>query len=115
MGTANAKKKPKGAIEVSLPRQHINALLYALDLFERADPHNKLSMFALKLKNKILKHGRTYRHKGEEKAVVYFYEQEAALLIKLLGFYIGSTDEPDADFFPLIGKEYKKETAECDP
>lgn len=108
--TQPARKNPKGSIEVSLPRDHINALLYALDLFEKADPDNKLTAYATKLKNKILKHGRTYRHKGEEKAVVYFYEQEAASLIKLLGFFISSTDEPDADFFSIIGKEHKNMT-----
>ena len=106
------EKIQRGTSKFPRHKDHINALLYALDLFEKADPDNKLTAYATKLKNKILKHGRTYRHKGEEKAVVYFYEQEAASLIKLLGFFISSTDEPDADFFSLIGKEHTKNLAQ---
>lgn len=101
-------KKPHGSVEVCLPREYVNGLIYALQLFDDADPNNELTLRANKIRNKILDHGRTYTYKGEDKVVIYFYEQEAAMLIKLLGFYINATDFPTEDFFFSIGKKRKQ-------
>ena len=104
---ANAKK-PHGAVEVCLLRETVNALMYSLDAFEKADPKNRITVYANKIRDKIYNHGRTYTYKGEEKVVIYFYEQEAALLIKLMSFFISATDNPKQDFYFSIGKRRKQ-------
>ena len=101
----NNPKTDRGRVEITLPRQYANALLYALDLFETADPDNKLTEYALKLKRKILKYGFAFHHKGEDKAKVYFFQEEAAMLIKVLIFYLIAVMDPKEDFFSLIGAE----------
>ena len=101
-------KKAHGSVDVCMPREYVNGLVYALEIFEKSDPNSKLTAYANKLRKKILDHGRTYTYKGEEKVIVYFYEQEAAMLIKLLGFYINATDCPKEDYFFSIGKNRKQ-------
>lgn len=105
MSEEKSKRKTyEGTVEVTMPRQYADALLYALDLFEKADPDNKLTEYALKLKRKILKYGFAFHHKGEDKAKVYFFQEEAAILIKVLIFYLIMLLNPQGDFYSLIGK-----------
>lgn len=100
-------KKPHGSVEVCLPREFVNGLIYSLERFDKADPDSELTAYANKIRSKILDHGRTYTYKGEDKVVIYFYEQEAAILIKLMSFYITVTDKPKKDYFFSIGKKQK--------
>ena len=101
-------KKDRSAVEVTLPRRYADALLYALDLFEKADQDNKLTEYALKLKRKILRYGFAFHHKGEDKAKIYFFQEETATLIKVLIFYIIILLDPKEDYYSLIGKKRKE-------
>ena len=101
-------KKERSAVEVTLPRRYADALLYALDLFEKADQDNKLTEYAMKLKRKILRYGFAFHHKGEDKAKIYFFQEEAATLIKVLIFYIIMLLDPKEDYYSLIGKQRKE-------
>lgn len=94
----------KGAVELFLPHEFANAMLSVLSCFIAADETNKYGSYAAKLKNKILKHGRKFVHEGEENVSVYFYENEAAMLIKLFSIYTSATSNTTTDYFAQIGK-----------
>lgn len=98
-------KSTRGSVAITLTREHANVLLMMLDIMLKADPDNE---DADKLKRKIITYGRTYNSKGDDKVVIYFYEQEASALIALMIYYIGATDEPQDDYFFSIGKRYKR-------
>lgn len=97
-------KSRKGGVEVFLTRNFFNSLVSVLSEFIQADETNKYAVYAQRLKKKILTYGRTFTHEGEETAVVYFYEDEAALLIKLMAIYVNATEDCSEDFFFQIGK-----------
>lgn len=102
MNYKNTKSK-RGAVEVFLTRGFFNSLVSVLSNFIKADETNKYAVYAQRLKKKILTYGRTFTHEGEETAVVYFYEDEAALLIKLMAIYLHATEDCRDDFFFQIG------------
>lgn len=98
-------KQKKGSVEVFLTRDFFNSLISVLQNFISADETNRYSLYAQRLKNKILKHGRKFVHNEEENVVVYFYEDEAALLIKLCAIYFNATGNISEDFFLQVGKK----------
>lgn len=98
------QKTERGAVEVFLPHEFANAMLSMLTCFVAADPRNKYGSYAAKLKAKILHHGRKFVHNGEENVSVYFYENEAAMLIKLFSIYASITGGDTTDYFSQIGK-----------
>lgn len=99
------KKGTRGSVEVFLQRDFFNSLVSVLSNFIRADETNKYGIYAQRLKDKILKHGRKFVHNDEENVVVYFYEDEAALLIKLFAIYINATGNSTEDYFLQVGKK----------
>ncbi len=98
----------KGAVEVFLTRGFFNSLVSVLSNYIVADETNKYSVYAQRLKNKILRYGRKFIYNEEENVAVYFYEDEAALLIKLCAIYINATEQPVADYFSQVGKIVKE-------
>ncbi|MDE5752948.1 MAG: hypothetical protein K2H89_00155 [Oscillospiraceae bacterium] len=97
-------KSNRGAVEVFLTRKFLNSLISVLDSYIAADTTNKYSIYAERLKNKILNHGRKFLHNEEEQVVIYFYENESALLIKLFAIYINVIEKTSEDYFEKIGK-----------
>lgn len=97
-----------GAVEVSMTREDFNSLVTLLDLFQQAGSENKYAKYAAALKEKMLRHSRRYTHKNENKTVTYFYEVEAALMIKLTAFYLNAIGIGNQDYYAEIGKGREK-------
>ena len=97
-----------GSIEVVLTREFFNAMIVVLDVFLRLHTETKFTKFAEYMKHKMLRHGRRFRHKNADKVVIYFYEKEAAVLIKLLAVYAAAMETPVEDYYEKIGKEIPK-------
>ena len=81
------KNTKRGAVEVFITADLCNSLISVLDSFIATDSKNKYAVYAQKIKDKIMKHGRHFMNNDEENVAVYFYENEAALLIKLFAIY----------------------------
>ena len=94
--------KKRGSIEVFLPKDIFNSLVSVLEAFVAADETNKYADYAKRLKNKVMRYGRKFTNHGEEKIVIYFYEAEAAMLIKLLAIYVNAVDTSGDDFYSLV-------------
>ena len=92
-------KHKRGAVELFLTREFFNSLVTVLDYYLQALPNNKFTSYAVKLKEKMMRHGRQFTHEGEPQIVIYFYENEAAMLIKLLVIYFSAIEPSAADFF----------------
>lgn len=75
------KKMPENAMPVYLSASHVNSLLAALDMIAKADAGNQLSETAGRLKEKILRHGRTFHAQGEDSVSIYFFPSEVIPLI----------------------------------
>ena len=85
------KNSKRGAVEVFVTADLCNSLIVALESFIVADSRNKYAVYAQKIKDKILKHGRCFMNGDEENVAIYFYENEAALLIKMFAIYVNAT------------------------
>ncbi|MGN1201871.1 MAG: hypothetical protein ACI4RF_01135 [Eubacterium sp.] len=103
----NDRKNKRGEVEVFISRDFFNSLVSVLSNFIKADGTNKYGVYAQLLKEKILRHGRKFSHNGEENVAVYFYENEAAMLIKLFAIYINAIENPADDYFFQVGKKQK--------
>ncbi|MCR4761549.1 MAG: hypothetical protein K5705_14995 [Oscillospiraceae bacterium] len=97
-----------GSVAVMLDREHTNALLQMLYQLSAIDAQNAVSQAAQKLMQKILKHGRTFKTKGDEKVSIYFYDNEAVQLIRLTGLYLSAMQTNEEDYFDRIGLSRKK-------
>lgn len=97
-------KQKRGAVEVFLTRDFFNSLVSVLSSFIQADAENKYSMYAARLKKKIMRYSRSFIHNEEENVVIYFYEDEAAMLIKLFSMYMNAIQQPTKNYFFQIGK-----------
>lgn len=85
------KNSKRGAVEVFITADLCNSLIVALESFIVADSGNKYAVYAQRIKDKILKHGRCFMNGDEENIAIYFYENEAALLIKMFAIYVNAT------------------------
>lgn len=100
---SNGKGKV-GSVEVSMTREDFNSLVKLLDIFLEAGSNNRYAQYAANLKEKMLRHTRRYTHKNENKTVTYFYEVEAALMIKLAAFYVNAIGIGGEDYYEKIGR-----------
>ncbi|MDE5621343.1 MAG: hypothetical protein K2I80_12660 [Ruminococcus sp.] len=89
------KNSKRGAVEVFVTADLCNSLIVALESFIVADSRNKYAVYAQKIKDKILKHGRCFMNGDEENVAIYFYENEAALLIKMFAIYVNAIEITD--------------------
>ncbi len=103
MSKKNSKSN-RGCVEVFLTKEFLNSMISVLTSYISADETNKYGVYAKRLKHKILNYGRKFLHQDEENIVIYFYEDEAAVLIKLFSIYINAIEEPQGDYFQEIGK-----------
>ena len=104
------RKIPKDAFPVYLSAEEVNALLSMLDRFCEAevDPENFIRKAAHLLRDKILKHGRTFQANGERSVSVYFFPSEIIPLLKILIIFISITLHPGTvtDYYPAIGRRH---------
>jgi hypothetical protein len=98
----------RGSIELILSREFFNSLAAVLETFAVGDENNKYSIYAKRLRNKILQYSRSVRERASQSAVTYFYEDEASVLIKLLVMYAYATGMGGEDAFGQIGKGARK-------
>ena len=101
-------KKKTGSVEVFLNKEFFNSIVSLLSNFIEADESNKYGVYASRLKEKIMTYSRTFIHNETENAAIYFYEDEAAMLIKLCAIYISATDNPGEDYFQQLIERRKK-------
>ncbi|MBR3631179.1 MAG: hypothetical protein IKN55_12015 [Oscillospiraceae bacterium] len=105
----------RGSVELFLTREFFNSLVTVLDRYSQAQPDNKFTSYAVKLKEKMMRHGRQFTHEGVPQIVIYFYENEAAMLIKLLAIYYSATEPSSADFFSAaVNKSIRGESKNAD-
>ena len=78
-----------------------------------ADAENKYGVYAARLKKKIMRYSRSFIHNEEENAAIYFYEDEAAMLIKLYSMYVNVMQQPTENYFVQIGKKKNDETKQA--
>ncbi len=97
-----------GSVAVTLNRGQVNALLETLNCISVTDTENQFAKDAARLKEKIIRHGRTYQHKNTDSVALYFYDNEASSLIRLLALFLFSAEDVSADYFPEIGRIHKK-------
>ena len=89
------KNPKKGNVKIFLSMNLRDSIISVLDTFISADSQNHYSVYAQKIKNKILKYGREITYNGEKSVAIYFYETEAVLLINLFAIYINATEKAD--------------------
>ncbi|MBR3026150.1 MAG: hypothetical protein IKN85_13660 [Oscillospiraceae bacterium] len=97
-------ERKSGAVEVFLTDELFNSLLSVLETYIKTEVESVYTEYALKLKNKIMNHTRIYMKNGEENAAIYFYEKEAAMLIKLFIMYDNAIENPSKNFFEIFKK-----------
>ena len=102
----------RGSIELILTREFFNSLVAVLDSFAVGDENNKYTSYAQRLRKKILRYSRKFSKRDTEQAITHYYEDEAAILIKLLIMYCYATGTMGADMFEMIGKERDKHDVE---
>ena len=103
------KKMPENAMPVYLAASHANSLLAALDMIAAADAGNQLSETAGRLKEKILRHGRTFHAQGEDSVSIYFFPSEVIPLIKILALILSVQMPAEKDYYPMIGRNNRKD------
>ena len=101
-----------GSVKVILPREFFNSLIAVLNSFQTGDSSNKYFQYAQRLRKKILRYSRKFSKRDTEQAITHYYEDEAAILIKLLIMYCYATGTVGADMFEMIGKERDKHDVE---
>ena len=100
----NQQKSEHGKVKIFMTKEICNSLISVLDSYIVADATNKYSVYARKLKHIILTYGRGLKHNKEENVVVFLYEDESAVLIKLFAIYINAIEKTPEDYFEQIGK-----------
>ena len=105
------KKMPENAMPVYLSASHVNSLLAALDMIAAADAGNQLSETAGRLKEKILRHGRTFHAQGEDSVSIFFFPSEVIPLIKILVLILSVQMPAEKNYYPMIGRTKRKD--EC--
>ena len=101
-------KKKTGAVEVFLKKDNFNSLVSLLSSFIEAGEGNKYGVYAERLKNKIMKYSRCFVHNETENAAIYFYEDEAATLIKLCAIYISATEGAAEDYYRAVRERHDR-------
>ena len=94
----------RGSIELILTREFFNSLVAVLDSFAVGDENYKYTSYAQRLRRKILRYSRLVHERASESAVTHFYEDEAAILIKLLTMYAYAVGMTGGDAFDRIEK-----------
>ena len=74
-----------------------------------ADAENQLSETAGRLKEKILRHGRTFHAQGEDSVSIYFFPSEVIPLLKILALIFSVQMPAEKDNYPMIGRANRKE------
>ena len=76
-------KNKVGPVAVYMSKELLNGMLCCLDFLIAVDEkQGEWEKHAQRIKDKILKYGRKFTNDDGESVVIYFYENEAAILLK---------------------------------
>ena len=104
-------KNKVGPVAVYLSKELLNGMLCCLDYLIACDEsHGEWETHAQRLKDKILRHGRKFVSECVESVAIYFYENEAAILLKAFSLFIYCMEYPQKDYIGEF-KMRKKEEA----
>lgn len=98
------KHNDKTRVRIFLQKEFFNSIITVLSTFEKADSTNKYGTYARLLKETMIRDSRIIKKDGIENAMVYLYEEEAAVLIKLTAIYFNAIGNSDDDYFSQIKK-----------
>ncbi len=105
-------KNKVGPVAVYLSKELLNGMLCCLDYLIAIDEqHGEWEKHAQRIKDKILKHGRKFTSDDSESVVIYFYENEAAILLKAFSLFVFLRTNPQKDYMSLM-KTQKKDVSE---
>ena len=97
---------PKDALLLYLPRNNVNGLLAALDLIIHTDEKNEIAISAQKLKDKILRYGKSFQSNDEDCVTIFLFQNEILPLLKILLLIVSFKVDAVTDYYPMI--EHKK-------
>ena len=104
-------KNKVGPVAVYMSKELLNGMLHCLDYLIAVDEqHGEWEKHAQRIKDKILKFGRKFANEDGESVVIYFYENEAAILLKALSLYVFLKDQPQRDYIGMMKTQKKEET-----
>lgn len=103
-----AKRVSGEVFPVYLSAENVNAMLAVFDELIQADADNYMAKSAVKLKAKVLQHGRTFYDCGEHSVSIYFFPSEMIPLVKILLLMLTLRQPVKTDYYPMIGKEKKQ-------
>ncbi len=101
----------RGSVELILAREFYNSLAAILETFAVGDASNKYSVYARQLLQKIKRYSRRVYERGSQSAVTHFYEDEAAVLLKLLIMYAYAGGMEGEDVFEQTGRKNQEDAA----
>lgn len=97
-------KNHNSKVQIFLQRESFNALITVLTTYEKACGTNKYGAFASSLKETLLRDSRIVKNEGIDNVLIYLFNDEAAVLIKLTAIYFNTIGKPDNDYFSQIKK-----------
>lgn len=102
-------KNKVGPVAVYMSKELLNGMLYCLDYLIAIDEQQgEWEKHAQRIKDKILTHGRKFTSDDTESVVIYFYENEAAILLKAFSLFVFLKDNPVQDYMNRMQTQKKK-------
>jgi hypothetical protein len=98
-------KNKTGPVKVYIDRCSLNGMICCLDALIAASD-GEWAGCASRLKEKVLKHGRTFQSNDIDSAVIHFYENEAAVLIKAFALYVFLIQNPEKDYYARMQMQH---------
>ena len=93
-----------GKIRMMLERKYLDGLCTLLDSIAQDDDVNEFTSFSKYMLKKIQKYGRKFNDKFEnEKVIVYLYNNEAELLLRLLPMCLTAAIGKTDNYYDSIG------------
>ena len=106
-GMAGFKNK-LGPIEVYLTRDQVNAMLTMLDTMIVGGYECSFGDMSRTVRDKIIKYGKPITRGDMEEVLIYFYDNEAEILIALSSLYLALIARDTRDYYPEIGQRYRQ-------
>ena len=104
-----------GKIRMMLERKYLNGLCTLLDEIAKDNDDDEFTNFSKYMLSKIQKHGRKYNDRFKnEKVIVYLYNNEAELLLRLLPMCLTAALGKTNEYYDYIGvnKVEQRDSAE---
>ena len=101
-------KNKLGPIEVYLTRDQVNAMLTMLDTMIVGGYECSFGDMSRTVRDKIIKYGKPITRGDMEEVLIYFYDNEAEILIALSSLYLALIARDTRDYYPEIGQRYRQ-------